>query len=223
MPMFKSDDAPMSLDELDAFLMSMRTPEETFCIDELDGFLTAVAIGPDLIMPSEWLPCIWGGETPDFASEAEAQRVMDAIIGRYNEILRTLRDEPEGYEPIVMENPLTGEPSAADWVEGFVAGMALSPDGWMAFLDSEDGRYFAPIGAYLDGDDSALPPAIGDTQAARRVRRETVALLPTCVPAMHAFFRRTRLGESGRRRKVGRNDPCPCGSGKKYKMCCGAN
>ena len=24
-------------------------------------------------------------------------------------------------------------------------------------------------------------------------------------------------------RKVGRNEPCPCGSGKKYKKCCGAN
>ena len=23
-------------------------------------------------------------------------------------------------------------------------------------------------------------------------------------------------------RKIGRNDPCPCGSGKKYKKCCGA-
>ena len=23
--------------------------------------------------------------------------------------------------------------------------------------------------------------------------------------------------------KVGRNDPCPCGSGKKYKKCCGMN
>jgi uncharacterized protein len=23
--------------------------------------------------------------------------------------------------------------------------------------------------------------------------------------------------------KVGRNDPCPCGSGKKYKKCCGAH
>ena len=24
-------------------------------------------------------------------------------------------------------------------------------------------------------------------------------------------------------KKIGRNDPCPCGSGKKYKKCCGAN
>ena len=23
--------------------------------------------------------------------------------------------------------------------------------------------------------------------------------------------------------KIGRNDPCPCGSGKKYKKCCGCN
>ncbi|MHC4705009.1 MAG: SEC-C metal-binding domain-containing protein [Planctomycetota bacterium] len=23
--------------------------------------------------------------------------------------------------------------------------------------------------------------------------------------------------------KVGRNEPCPCGSGKKYKKCCGKN
>jgi preprotein translocase subunit SecA len=26
-----------------------------------------------------------------------------------------------------------------------------------------------------------------------------------------------------RGKKVGRNDPCPCGSGKKYKKCCGVN
>ena len=24
-------------------------------------------------------------------------------------------------------------------------------------------------------------------------------------------------------KKIGRNDPCPCGSGKKYKHCCGKN
>ena len=28
---------------------------------------------------------------------------------------------------------------------------------------------------------------------------------------------------AARNKKVGRNDPCPCGSGKKYKKCCGAN
>ena len=31
-------------------------------------------------------------------------------------------------------------------------------------------------------------------------------------------FNRSRIAVSS---KVGRNDPCPCGSGKKYKKCCG--
>ncbi|MBT4699861.1 MAG: hypothetical protein HOB79_02200, partial [Rhodospirillaceae bacterium] len=29
-------------------------------------------------------------------------------------------------------------------------------------------------------------------------------------------------GEPRRVQKVGRNEPCPCGSGKKFKKCCGA-
>ena len=31
-----------------------------------------------------------------------------------------------------------------------------------------------------------------------------------------------QLGTNVVRSKIGRNEPCPCGSGKKYKLCCGA-
>ena len=34
-------------------------------------------------------------------------------------------------------------------------------------------------------------------------------------------YRRSRTVVKGK--KIGRNDPCPCGSGKKYKHCCGKN
>jgi preprotein translocase subunit SecA len=44
-------------------------------------------------------------------------------------------------------------------------------------------------------------PAITPTRSLR------TAAAPALAPAMKA--------------KVGRNDPCPCGSGKKYKKCCG--
>ena len=48
--------------ELDRFLMSDATPEE--CMDAmLDGFFTALAIGPNLVMPSQWLSHVWGGAT----------------------------------------------------------------------------------------------------------------------------------------------------------------
>ena len=33
-------------------------------------------------------------------------------------------------------------------------------------------------------------------------------------------YKRSKIAVSN---KIGRNDPCPCGSGKKYKKCCGRN
>jgi preprotein translocase subunit SecA len=33
---------------------------------------------------------------------------------------------------------------------------------------------------------------------------------------------RQQIQQVVRGEKIGRNDPCPCGSGKKYKKCCGA-
>ena len=37
------------------------------------------------------------------------------------------------------------------------------------------------------------------------------------------FLAQRKSGTVVRDKKIGRNDPCPCGSGKKYKKCCGAN
>ena len=51
----------VDLEALDRFLMSDRSPPDGMMLSDLDGFPTAVAIGPELIMPSEWLPVIWGG------------------------------------------------------------------------------------------------------------------------------------------------------------------
>ena len=36
-------------------------------------------------------------------------------------------------------------------------------------------------------------------------------------------FNRKLTGKDNKKTKIGRNDPCPCGSGKKYKHCCGKN
>ena len=65
------------------------------------------------------------------------------------------------------------------------------------------------------------------------IREETVRLLFTIQLKNNEEPKRERVAEidqpnagsssgGGRRiKKVGRNDPCPCGSGKKFKNCCG--
>ena len=75
------------LDVLDAFLMSGRAPENSMGLSDLDGFLTAIVVGPELIMPSEWLPVVWGDEEPTFDSTEEADRIHSVIMARYNEII----------------------------------------------------------------------------------------------------------------------------------------
>jgi uncharacterized protein len=48
--------------------------------------------------------------------------------------------------------------------------------------------------------------------------------LPVIVQALYNFWRNKRAGRhrsTRRRAKSGRNDPCPCGSGRKFKQCCG--
>ena len=59
----------------------------------------------------------------------------------------------------------------------------------------------------------------------RQVRREAPAPMVNSQTKKLPFVKRKGLGEEEgkRKKKIGRNDPCPCGSGLKYKHCCGKN
>jgi hypothetical protein len=71
------------LEMLDGFLLSESALPNGMALSDLDGFLTGIAVRPELVMPSEWLPVIWGGEEPAFADQDEAQAVLGAVMGRY--------------------------------------------------------------------------------------------------------------------------------------------
>ena len=209
------------LDELDAFLMSDRAPEDCMQLSDLDGFLAGIAIGPELIMPSEWVPVIWGGAEPEFESMEEAQLILNAIMGRYNEILHLLHHAPEEFEPIFWATE-NGETVAADWAEGFMEAVELRPRAWQAMLDSEEDRHLlAPIVAHLH-DEEGDPIIRGDADEIGQLRGEATELIAPCVVLIDRFWKARRQPPGGKP-KPGRNDPCPWGSGRKYKRCCGAN
>ena len=213
--------ASLDFDKLDDFLMSDRVPEDCMQLSDLDGFLTAVAIGPELIMPSEWLPVIWGEGEPVFESAEEAQGVIGAIMARYNEILHLMQHQPDDYEPVFWETP-DGEAVAGDWAEGFMAGVALRRSAWQPLVESEeDGGLLAPIVAFLH-DEEGNSLIQGETNQLAEVQKMAIELIAPSVQAISNYWKAHRP-PLRRALKTGRNEPCPCGSGRKYKRCCGAN
>jgi uncharacterized protein len=218
---------PVDLEALDQFLMSDASPEDCMQLSDLDGFLTGIAIGPELVMPSEWLPAIWGGDEPVFESMEQAQTVIGTIMGRYNEILRELDTDPEGYEPVFWEGP-DGEVIAADWAEGFVDAIRLRPEAWRPLLEDREALILLMPILALCGDAEGGSPLELDPEEDADLLAQAPDLIPACVVGMHGFWKERRgqpKAGSGRAKsaKVGRNDPCPCGSGRKYKRCCSAH
>ncbi|TET10642.1 MAG: preprotein translocase subunit SecA [Candidatus Atribacteria bacterium] len=64
-----------------------------------------------------------------------------------------------------------------------------------------------------------------ESQGVRQARREAPAPMVSSQTKKSPFVKRKGLGEEEgkKKKKIGRNDPCPCGSGLKYKHCCGKN
>ena len=65
----------IDLDALDDYLMSDHAPDDGMGLSDIDGFLTGVVVGPELILPGQWLPVIWGGEEPEFQTEDEMRTI----------------------------------------------------------------------------------------------------------------------------------------------------
>lgn len=215
----------VDLDLLDHFLLSDAAPDNSMGLSDLDGFLTGILVGPDLIMPSEWLPHIWGGEEPVFESTEQAQEILGAIMGHYNDIAQSLDGHPDDLNPIFWENAEGDVVIAGDWAEGFLEAIDLRREAWLPLLrDKKAGILLMPILALCgDEDGNALLPIDRETEA--EIAAEAPTMIPVCVCGIRDFWRERMSGSSPIRSapRTGRNDPCPCGSGRKYKKCCGAN
>jgi uncharacterized protein len=214
----------MSLDELAAYLSSDDAPPECMMLSDLDGFLTGIVVGPELIPPSEWLPEIWGGEAPLLGDAVQAQAVLGAIMDRYIEISRQIEDET--FQPILWHLAETDEVIASDWAYGFAQAIALRPRRWEQMAKSEAGLLLLPIMLLCEADEILDWP---DLEAQEECIDGAVEILPVTVITIAGYWRMSASEKAALAPKLrsvpktGRNDPCPCGSGKKFKKCCGAS
>jgi uncharacterized protein len=205
-------------------------PEEAMLLSELDGYLAGVLVCPELILPSEWLPGIWGGEDEDgapvFDSADEMQELVGLVMKHYNAISRALHRQGR-FAPLYDVDPRHDEVLWELWIGGFERAMALRPQSWAMILDSDDEDVVAAMAGLL----ALVAISEGESELAEEDRHalteDAPDLIPLWVDALNAWRLEQGIGEAPSRAvpktKIGRNDPCPCGSGKKYKKCCGLN
>jgi uncharacterized protein len=196
--------------------------EGIFDISTLDGFFTAIVSGPVAIPPSVWLPVIWGDFEPEWESEAAFSEIFSLLVRYMNSIAAFLMESPDDFEPLYEERLVDERVYTVvdEWCEGYLMGVNLSSDQWMTD-EEEMTALLAPILAFTE-----TTQWLGHNLADDEAENMRQAIAPN-VRSIHAYWlaRRDEYPPSNspvRRHapKVGRNDPCPCGSGKKYKKCC---
>lgn len=226
-------DQPLSeaeLDELDQFLTAETMPKESMDIAMLDGFLTALIVGPNTPIPKQWLPEVWGeneASPMQFENETQAERMLSLVMRMFNDRILSLQGDIDEFEPLIFEHEVDGEltPIIDEWCMGFVRGMHLDPEGWKPLLAADDeasASLLTPMllyGTEEGWEELDHNPALKDRHL------DLAASIGPCVLGIRDYWLPARKAASTFRRegdKVGRNDLCPCGSGKKYKACCGS-
>ncbi|MBI1904776.1 MAG: UPF0149 family protein [Rhodocyclales bacterium] len=226
-PFELSDD---EFDALEELLTSEVVPDDCMNLEMLDGYLAAVVASPVVIASTRWLPHIWTahGDEVDFVAGHRMQRVIRLVLCYYNELATTI-GAPDGWEPFWYggsdgEEFETGE----EWIEGFAQGLELWPADWGSGVPEADAA-----AVRIELETLMEPWKDGSVAGAdEQARLEWLERARVAVCAIASRWRSLGLAspeplvveEPGLRRvsTPGRNDPCPCGSGKKYKKCCGA-
>jgi uncharacterized protein len=175
------------------------------------------------------MPGVWGekpGDALKFKDAAQAKRIPNLVLRLYNDRVYSLAEGEEGFAPLIYEDEEDGKviPVIDEWCIGFITGAQLDPEGWNPLLEEDDEitALLAPIAQYgteVGQQELEADPELRDQLA------EHSDVLGACVIGLRDYWLPVRKAGSTFRRtdtKVNRNDACPCGSGKKYKKCCGS-
>ena len=217
---------PSGTDQLDDELLALGM--DAMLIEEFDGFVAGLLVCPEMIPPSEWLPLIWGTDgdaAPAFDDIDHANRVLRLIMEHYNLVASILMRDPGAYAPLLPVDDRNGDIIWEVWIEGFEAAVKLRPEAWKRMLDADTETAEAMAGmlalaAWAAGDESVQPKPPDLDEVAPDAIAPCIVKLNTWRLANHGAPQGTGPARHTGP-KVGRNDPCPCGSGKKYRKCCG--
>ena len=192
----------------------------TMRCDEVQGFMMALLIGPDALNPTNWLPEILGEESLFDAKErTEIERLVMAMAAD----MRMKLDEKILPDLWFYEDE-AGNPDFYTWCNAYLYALDIVPTDWFEAVDQEEFEdLFYPImalgGIYDDEENGEVILHLNEKELT-----QLESDLPHVLLDIYWYWQAIINKPQTVRRegeKVGRNDPCPCGSGKKYKACCG--
>lgn len=227
---------------VETVLSSPRRPAGTLTYPQPAGWLFSLANSPVLLPPSEWLPLVFDDREAGYETLEEAEQVVQAMMALYNHSVReesagaTALPPRCGLRPEPMDNVHPDAP-LSQWAQGFLMGYdylhALWDEVAQGELDEVVGgllmvlTFFAfPTLAKSYHTESGSTLSLPD-HAATILRIFSQAMGEYAQVGRALYQARRAAGAdapapTGRARASnGRNEPCPCGSGKKFKKCCG--
>ena len=237
--------------ELDDLLAQIPEPLVALDSVMLDGFLCGVLVQPVPIEPAAWLPYVFDADARDplpALDDALHGRIVALTLRRHAALNRALLEDG-AFDPMLLADDEEADAAAetsgvpnteADLLEGVAAvSRPLLP--WVAGFEAAN----ATFPHLMELDDDAVDLALAriyrhlpaDTDEQREINAaldldmplasvdDAVEELVAAVADLADLTHDVRYAVDTVRRdapKVGRNEPCPCGSGKKYKRCHGA-
>lgn len=214
--------AETDLDRLEHYLNVLERADSTMPLDMVQGMFAAVASAPDPIAQGKWLAEVLG-ESHEFATAAEAKEIT-GLLTAFAEDTACQLNGGEGFDFILYGE----DEDLSAWAEGYLVGVDLADPPWDDGADPEDlDNMLFPFLA-LAGEARRMAEESGEEWMAAEEETRMLSeirdgLANHLLDVRQYWFDRS-IPPTMRRDapKVGRNDTCPCGSGKKYKNCHGA-
>lgn len=220
------------LDRLEELLRSLPVENEPMSVSELDGFVTGLLSCPEMIPPSDWLSHVWGlGGTAQFPDLKTAEATIEAVMAHYNDVAAQMTTTLQ-IEPIYETDLNSGETLWEPWVDGYSRAIALRSDAWDALFQRADEETQSSMIFLMALHDICTGNSKFSDHEIKQIDKEAPDLIPNCVETILSQSRPELAGMEAANLpsqpfkaapRPGRNDPCPCGSGRKYKQCCGRN
>ena len=210
------------LDRLEKYLDDPVRAEVTLPLDAVQGLFAAIAGATPPIPRAKWLPAILGASIS--AGGVEDIEPIAQLLERFAEDTARQLNEGEGFDFILYGGE---DEDFSTWADGYLAGVDLADPPWEEQVEPEDldNLLFPFLALTGQAKDLALDAGeewMSEADEARLLAEIRKDLASHLMDVRRYWFEKS-IPPTVKREgpKVGRNDPCPCGSGRKYKSCHG--